>query len=59
VCVLGISDITTASTYDVAVGMEHDRKSARVSINSTNDKVLSSVNPRVSSICRCTVKAME
>ena len=57
-CVLGISDFTTASTYDVAVGMEHGRMSARVCINNTNDKVMSGVNPRVSSICRCTLKAL-
>lgn len=57
-CVLGISELTTASSYDVAVGMEHGRKSARVCINNTNDKALSSVNPHVSSICRYTVKAL-
>ena len=48
----------TASMYDVAVGMGHGRKSSRVCINNTNGKVLSSVNPHVSSICRCTVKAL-
>jgi hypothetical protein len=58
VCVLGISDLTTASAYDVAVGMEHGRISARVCVNNTNDNVWSSVNPRVSSICRCTLKTL-
>jgi len=58
VCVLGISDLTTASAFDVAVGMEHGRMSARVCVDNTNDKVWSSVNPRVSSICRCTLKAL-
>ena len=50
-CVLGISDLTAASTYDVAVGMKHVRKSASVCINNTNGKLLSSVNPHVSTIC--------
>lgn len=52
VCVLGISDLTAASTYDVAVVMEHGRKSVSVCINSTSGKVLSSVNSHVSTICR-------
>jgi len=51
VCVLGISNLTAPSMYDVAVGMEHVRKSASVCINNTNGKVLSSVNPHVSTIC--------
>ena len=45
-CVLGISDLTTASMYDVAVGIESGHKSARICISSINVKVWSSVNPR-------------